>query len=138
MSSDGAVLTRPFPPCSVAWPPPPDGSIDRSFDCAQCELKDILREQIPVKQAELKALKAEHGSKALGEVTVDQCIGGARSVKCMLWETSLLDPNEGIRFRGYTIPELQEKLPSAKGDASEGEGERGGGDEVARFGVGVA
>lgn len=25
----------------------------------------------------------------------------------MLWETSLLDPEEGIRFRGYSIPELQ-------------------------------
>jgi hypothetical protein len=33
----------------------------------------------------------------------------------MLWETSLLDPLEGIRFRGYTIPELQEKLPSYSG-----------------------
>jgi citrate synthase len=32
----------------------------------------------------------------------------------MLWETSLLDPEEGIRFRGYSIPELQEKLPKAK------------------------
>ena len=25
----------------------------------------------------------------------------------MLWETSLLDPDEGIRFRGFSIPELQ-------------------------------
>jgi hypothetical protein len=25
----------------------------------------------------------------------------------MLWETSLLDAEEGIRFRGYNIPELQ-------------------------------
>ena len=25
----------------------------------------------------------------------------------MLWETSLLDPEEGIKFRGYSIPELQ-------------------------------
>ncbi len=32
----------------------------------------------------------------------------------LLWETSLLDPEEGIRFRGYSIPELQEKLPAAK------------------------
>ena len=31
----------------------------------------------------------------------------------MLWETSLLDAEEGIRFRGYSIPELQEKLPAA-------------------------
>ena len=25
----------------------------------------------------------------------------------MLWETSLLDPEEGIRFRGYSIPDVQ-------------------------------
>jgi citrate synthase len=49
---------------------------------------------IPQKQADLKDLKTQFGSKSLGEVTVDQCIGGARSVKCMLWETSLLDAEE--------------------------------------------
>ena len=57
----------------------------------------------------------------IGEVTVDQCIGGARSVKCMLWETSLLDANEGIRFRGHTIPELQATLPTFKGPAKAGQ-----------------
>ena len=30
------------------------------------------------------------------------------------YRKSLLDSLEGIRFRGYTIPELQEKLPGAK------------------------
>ena len=29
----------------------------------------------------------------------------------MVWETSQLDPIEGIRFRGYSIPELKEVLP---------------------------
>ena len=32
----------------------------------------------------------------------------------MIYETSLLDPEEGIRFRGYSIPELQEQLPKAR------------------------
>lgn len=32
----------------------------------------------------------------------------------ILWETSLLDPEEGIRFRGKSIPELQASLPAAK------------------------
>ena len=61
----------------------------------------------------------QHGSKVLGEVTVDQCIGGARGVKCMLWETSNLDAEEGIRFRGHTIPECQQILPTFKGPAGE-------------------
>lgn len=47
-----------------------------------------------MKQAELKELKAKYGDKSLGEVTVDQCIGGGRDVKCMFYETSLLDANE--------------------------------------------
>jgi citrate synthase len=42
-----------------------------------------------------------------------QAYGGMRSVKSMVYETSLLDPVEGIRFRGLTIPECQEKLPKA-------------------------
>lgn len=66
-------------------------------------------------------LKKEYGNKVLGEVTVDQCIGGSRDVKCMYYETSLLDAQEGIRFRGYSIPELQAKLPTFKGPAGQGE-----------------
>lgn len=39
----------------------------------------------------------------------------------MLWETSNLDPKEGIRFRGLTIPECQAVLPTFKGKAGDGE-----------------
>uniref|UniRef100_A0A7S3HK22 Citrate synthase n=1 Tax=Spumella elongata TaxID=89044 RepID=A0A7S3HK22_9STRA len=84
-------------------------------------LKEILKDQIPLKQEAMKKLKAEYGHRSLGEVTVDQCIGGGRDVKCMYYETSLLDANEGIRFRGYSIPELQAKLPTFKGPAGQGE-----------------
>ena len=38
-----------------------------------------------------------------------------RGIKGLVTETSVLDPNEGIRFRNYTIPECQEKLPKAPG-----------------------
>lgn len=38
-----------------------------------------------------------------------------RGIKGLVCETSVLDPDEGIRFRGYSIPECQEKLPKAKG-----------------------
>lgn len=41
--------------------------------------------------------------------------GGMRGIKGLVCETSVLDPDEGIRFRGYSIPECQEKLPKAKG-----------------------
>lgn len=69
---------------------------------------------MPAKQKELKEVSTLYGDKALGSVTVSQAIGGARDVKCMVWETSLLDAHEGIRFRGHTIPELQKLLPAHK------------------------
>ncbi|TFK55146.1 citrate synthase-like protein [Heliocybe sulcata] len=38
-----------------------------------------------------------------------------RGLKAMLWEASVLDPNEGIRFHGLTIPDCQKQLPAALG-----------------------
>eukprot|EP00891_Asterochloris_glomerata_P002887 jgi/Astpho2/2887/e_gw1.00050.260.1_t len=78
------------------------------------DLKSKLREKIPETQERVKALKKQHGSMELGKVTMDMCIGGMRGIPGMLWDTSLLDPEEGIRFRGFSIPELQAKLPAAK------------------------
>ena len=65
---------------------------------------------LPMK-AEIKELIKEHGDKVVGEVTIAQLFGGMRGVKSLVTETSQLDPEEGIRFRGYSIPELREKLP---------------------------
>ncbi|PWA00500.1 hypothetical protein BB558_003447 [Smittium angustum] len=75
-------------------------------------LKARVAELIPEKRNELKEIKTKYGNKSLGEVTVDMAIGGMRGIKGLLWDTSILDADEGIRFRGYTIPELQEKLPA--------------------------
>ena len=78
-------------------------------------LQERLSEQVPEYRAKLKGLKEKYGKETLGTCTVDQAIGGMRSVKSMLYETSLLDAEEGIRFRGYTIPEAQKLLPKAPG-----------------------
>src|SRR5678815_2995398 len=64
---------------------------------------------------EIKELLKEHGNKKIGEVTLTQVYQGMRGITGLVTETSLLDAQEGIRFRGYTIPELQEKLPKARG-----------------------
>lgn len=84
-------------------------------------LAETLEAQLPAKREKLTELKKKHGDKVIGEVTIDQCIGGARGVKCMLWETSNLDPQEGIRFRGLTIPECQAILPTYSGVQGDGE-----------------
>ncbi|GME80290.1 unnamed protein product [Ambrosiozyma monospora] len=51
----------------------------------------------------------------IGEVTLEQAYGGMRGIKGLVWEGSVLDPVEGIRFRGHTIPEIQKILPKAPG-----------------------
>ena len=45
----------------------------------------------------------DYGSKVVGEVTLDQVYGGARGIKSLVWEGSVLDSEEGIRFRGKTV-----------------------------------
>merc|ERR1719265_2545468 len=57
----------------------------------------------------------QHGSKVIGDVTVEMAMGGMRGIKGMVSETSLLDPMEGIRYRGLTLEECNEKLPKAPG-----------------------
>jgi len=57
--------------------------------------------------------RKEHGDTVIQNITVDMVYGGMRSLKGMVTETSVLDPEEGIRFRGYSIPECQKLLPKA-------------------------
>jgi citrate synthase len=86
-----------------------------SVRCASTlSLKDVVREKIPEKRELFKKLRLEHGKTSLGEVTVEAAMGGMRGLKVMLWEGSVLDPDEGIRFHGMTIPQCQEKLPKGK------------------------
>jgi len=65
----------------------------------------------------VKAFRKSHGSTKVGEVTVDMMYGGMRGIKAMVWECSVLDPDEGIRFRELSIPECQKVLPKAEGGA---------------------
>ena len=64
--------------------------------------------------AEIKDILKTHGNKKIGEVTLSQIYQGMRGMTGLVTETSLLDSAEGIRFRGYSIPELQKSLPKAK------------------------
>lgn len=82
---------------------------------------EIIKERFRLKaeesNKEIKELLKENGNRKIGEVTLAQAYQGMRGITGLVTETSLLDSEEGIRFRGYTIPELQQKLPKApKGD----------------------
>jgi citrate synthase len=82
-------------------------------------LMGIIKERFKAKAAivgtEMKEMLKEHGDKKIGEVTLSQVYQGMRGITGLVTETSLLDAQDGIRFRGYSIPELQEKLPKAPG-----------------------
>ncbi|MCJ1250391.1 hypothetical protein MMC30_007619 [Trapelia coarctata] len=77
---------------------------------SELDLKSTLREAIPEKRELLKKVKS-HGSKVIGEVKVENTIGGMRGLKAMVWEGSVLDANEGIRFHGKSISDCQQELP---------------------------
>src|ERR1700750_3325015 len=77
--------------------------------------KERVKTQADKVAAEIKDLIKEHGNKKVGEVVLSQIYQGMRGITGLVTETSLLDAQEGIRFRGYSIPELQQKLPKAKG-----------------------
>jgi citrate synthase len=79
------------------------------------EIKERFKAKADTVSAEIKQMLKEHGNKVVGEVTLSQIYQGMRGITGLVTETSLLDSNEGIRFRGYSIPELKDKLPKAKG-----------------------
>ena len=81
------------------------------------EIKDRFNAKAIAANLEIKELIKTHGDKKIGEVTLAQAYQGMRGITGLVTETSLLDAQEGIRFRGFTIPELQAKLTKApKGD----------------------
>jgi citrate synthase len=80
------------------------------------KLKTLFYEKANVAIAEIKPFLKEYDQTIIDQVTIGQVFGGMRDIKSMLWETSLLDAQEGIRFRGFTIPELQVTLPSRGGE----------------------
>lgn len=80
---------------------------------------DVLKERFKAKADQLgediKKILKEHGQKVIGEVQLSQVYQGMRGMTGLVTETSLLDAQDGIRFRGYTIPELRKKLPKIPG-----------------------
>jgi citrate synthase len=78
-------------------------------------LKEVLKQKIDEHRPRTAKLVKEHGDVKIGDVTIGQAIGGARGVKCLVTDISYLDPMEGIRFRGMTIPETFEALPKVPG-----------------------
>src|SRR5574340_292191 len=79
----------------------------------------ILHEKLGMKLPEwrerIRSLAKEHGEVVVDKVTVGQIVGGMRDIKSLLTDVSYVDPAEGIRFRGLSIPEVLNALPKARG-----------------------
>jgi citrate synthase len=80
-------------------------------------LKETLKQKIEEHRPRTTKLVKEFGKVIIDQVNIDQCIGGARDIRSLVTDISYLDPQEGIRFRGKTIPETFEALPKAPGSA---------------------
>ncbi|HAR22507.1 MAG TPA: type I citrate synthase, partial [Cryomorphaceae bacterium] len=87
----------------------------RNLSSIMEKIKEQFRDIFPDIVADTKAFLKANGDKTIGEIKVSQLYGGMRGMPALICETSKLDPEEGIRFRGYSIPELQEKLPKYPG-----------------------
>jgi citrate synthase len=80
-------------------------------------LKEKIEAQLPGWRDRVTNLVKEHGDVKVGDVTISQVYGGMRSVKALVTDISYVDPQEGIRFRRMTIPEVLQKLPKPSPDA---------------------
>lgn len=78
-------------------------------------LHEKLSAQLPAWRERIKSLAKEHGDVVVDKVTVGQIVGGMRDIKALLTDVSFVDPAEGIRFRGMSIPEVLKALPKARG-----------------------
>ena len=78
-------------------------------------LHEKISEQLPNWRERIRSLAKEHADVVVDTVTVGEVVGGMRDTKSLLTDISYVDPAEGIRFRGMSIPEVLRKLPKARG-----------------------
>lgn len=79
------------------------------------KLKEKLYEKIQAHRPRTQRLLQEYGDVVVDKITISQIIGGMRGIKGLVTDISYLDPMEGIRYRGFTLPEIFQKLPKPKG-----------------------
>jgi citrate synthase len=78
-------------------------------------LHEKISAQLPAWRERIKVLAKDHADVVVDQVTVGQIVGGMRDIKSLLTDVSFVDPAEGIRFRGMSIPEVLKALPKARG-----------------------
>lgn len=85
----------------------------RLYCQSDADLKSILAAKIAEKRERVKLFRQKHAAHKVSDVTVNSLYGGMRDVQSVVCETSMVDPEGGVRFRGLSIPEIRKALPKA-------------------------
>ncbi len=78
-------------------------------------LHDKIAAQLPEWRERARKLAKDHAEVIVDQVTMSQVLGGMRDIKSLVTDISYVDPAEGIRFRGMSIPEVLSTLPKPDG-----------------------
>ncbi|MBA4376267.1 MAG: type I citrate synthase [Anaerolinea sp.] len=78
------------------------------------KIEHRIASKLTEERARMQNLVKEHGKFSIAEVTVEQVYGGIRGVPIHVTDVSHVDPQEGLRLRGYAVPEALEKLPKSE------------------------
>ncbi|MBM3180846.1 MAG: citrate (Si)-synthase [Chloroflexi bacterium] len=79
-------------------------------------LQEKIQAQLPEWRERIKKLAKDHSEVKVAEVNIGQIVGGMRDIKSLLTDVSFVDPAEGIRFRGMSIPEVLKSLSKGRGN----------------------
>lgn len=79
-------------------------------------LQEKINSLIPASKERLARIKREYGSTKLTPHTVQDLVAGSRGIKSLLWDISKVDPDQGILYRGFSIPQCLASLPTSLPD----------------------
>ena len=79
-----------------------------------------MTEIIPKRRQKLLNIKQKHSTLKIDNITVGSLISGMSGNHSLLWQSTSLDSEKGIKFQGRTIQECQELLPKALNEGLEG------------------
>lgn len=68
-------------------------------------------EKIPAYRAEVREILNNHGDKVISQVTLQQAYGGMRGIKAMICDTSVVDPEQGVAYRGRPLLDIKHLWP---------------------------
>uniref|UniRef100_A0A7S3TLM9 Citrate synthase n=1 Tax=Strombidinopsis acuminata TaxID=141414 RepID=A0A7S3TLM9_9SPIT len=111
-------IAKHVAPCSSS---PTNDMLELRPTSSTSPIMDTLKGKIAALAKTRSALKAELlkvGDTKIQDLTVEMAINGARGIKAMVTETSDLDAQTGITYRGMSLFEVNKALPKAPGGES--------------------